>query len=87
MKNKPNLLALIITLVYWIPSSIVIFSIVENRGSVFPSWLEALLLPGYAISYFLSFFGGKPFVILGQLISFTIIFLLARIYSGAIKDK
>ncbi len=87
MKKKPNLLALIITLVYWIPSSIVIFSIVDNGGSIFPSWIDVLLLPGYAISYFLSFFGGKPFVLLGQLISFIIIFLLSRIYTWALKDK
>ena len=87
MKQRPNLFALIITFVYWIPSTIVIFSIVESDGNIFPKWLNVILAPGYALSFFLSFFGGKPFVLLGQLISFIIIFLLARLFTQALKDK
>lgn len=87
MKQRPNLFALINTLVYWIPSTIVVFSIVESKGSIFPKWLNIVLAPGYALSLFLGFFGGKPFILLGQLISLIVVFLIARYFIAILKSK
>lgn len=58
MREKPNLLALIITLSYWIPSTFVLFSMVEGYGIQFPYWLDLILIPGYILGLFLGVGGG-----------------------------
>jgi hypothetical protein len=85
MKSRPNLLAFLITLVYWIPSTILLFSIVEGSGSIFPSWLDLVLAPGYILGFALGFGGGNFFALLGQLISLILIFLFVRMFTSILK--
>lgn len=87
MRDKPNLLALIITLTYWMPSTFVLFSIVEGSGSKLPYWLDIILAPGYILGFFLGFGGGNTYAFLGQLISFIIIFFIVRAFTTAWKNK
>ncbi|PIE87457.1 MAG: hypothetical protein CSA03_00175 [Bacteroidetes bacterium] len=87
MRNRPNLLALIVTLTYWIPSTIVLFSIIEGSGSKFPVWLDLILTPGYILGFFLGFGGGKAYAILGQIITFVVIFFFTRVFTIAWNRK
>lgn len=87
MRDRPNLLALIITLTYWIPSTFVLFSIVEGSGSKFPNWLDLILTPGYILGFFLGFGGGKPYALLGQIITFVIIFFFTRVFTTTWKKN
>ena len=87
MKNKPNLLALLITIVYWIPSTVLLYSIIEGTTDDFPSWLYLLFTPGYILGFALGFGGGNSMDLLGQLASLVLIFLFARIFTSFLKSE
>ena len=76
MKNK-KLIALIITCIYWIPSFIALINIINGSGDIFPLWLDSILMPGYIIGFGLGFASGSGWAIIGQLISFSILFFLS----------
>jgi hypothetical protein len=78
MKGRNFTISLIIALTYWIPSSIALVDTIKGSGTIFPFWIDLILMPGYILGFALGYGGGNFWAIIGQLISLIFLFFIAR---------
>lgn len=63
---------------YWLPSCYTIYDIVTDSGEFAFSILGLIFLPGYILGFLLGFGGGNVWVIIGQLITLILLYLLVK---------
>jgi len=71
--QRQLILSILLSLAYWIPSSIVLYDIFTDDGIVFSNWIDTFLFPGYLLGFALGFGGGNLAAIIGQVITIAII--------------
>ena len=76
--NRATIIALMVSLVYCLSSSYVLYSI--STGSLWtpPGVMDNLLFPGYILGFIGGYVGSLFFSVLGQIITFLILFFLLR---------
>jgi len=87
MKGKDFKIPIIIALIYWIPSSIALFDTIKGSGTIFPLWLDTILLPGYILGFTLGYVSGNFWALVGQLITLIILFSLVNTLHKTYKKK
>ena len=86
--NKRVILAIVVTLSYWTPASIVLYNIIEGDGMLFPIWIDTLLLPSYFLGFVLGFSSGNIAAIIGQIITLILLFLIINgLFRSVQKNK
>ncbi|WP_107039702.1 hypothetical protein [Brumimicrobium mesophilum] len=71
-------LSILLALIYWVPSTLVLFDIITDAGILFSDWMITFLRPGYILGFALGFGGGNWAAMIGQII--TLITLSAIIF-------
>ena len=78
MINRKSKISLLITLCYWLPSCYTIYDIVTGSGEFAFSTLGLIFLPGYFLGFLLGYGGGNVWVVIGQLITLILLYLLVK---------
>ena len=80
MKRKQNIIAFWISFIYIALSSFFLFTLLYHYILSLPNWFFGFLYPGIAMGVFMAFAGaGLAGVIIAQLITFSLAFLIIRI--------
>jgi hypothetical protein len=80
MKRKQNIIAFWIAFIYMLFSTYLLFSIIYNYNISLPNILSGFLFPGLLIGFSVGYGGvGLVGIIIAQIITFGIIYLILRI--------
>ena len=87
MINRISKISLLVTFIYWLPSCYAMYNIVTGTGEFAMSTIGLILLPGYFLGFLLGYGGGNVWVIIGQLISLILLYLLVKGILGMISKR
>lgn len=77
--KKGTKIALFVSLIYCGLATYALNTTIISSTSDSLFWNSTVFFPGYFLGFILGYSGGTPFVILGQLITFIILFFLLKI--------